>query len=116
MNKFNSNTQTTNKSNKSYHEQKPLIFVSELPLKKKQTIKRILLKYYHDYDLDIISEDGSSAIDDFMNSKISSIVGISADYEELNKIDYICQVFGGYKITAIYDGSDFQYTTYNFGK
>ena len=94
----------------SIHERKPLTFISQLPQKQQRTIRHELVKYYADYDLPI--ED----IDDIMNETIANMVGISSDYEELNKVDYILQIYGGYPITAIYDNDDFQYTMYNFGR
>ena len=91
----------------SRHEKKPLTFIAQLPKKQIKIIKHELIKYFYANNLPYY--------DEFMNAKISDIVGISADYEDLKKIDYICQVYGGYKITAFYDDNEFQYTTYNFG-
>lgn len=92
----------------SKHEKKPLTFIVQLPKKQLKTIKHELIKYFYNNNLPY-------EIDDFMDAKISDIVGISADYEDLKKIDYICQVYGGYKITAFYDDNEFQYTIYNYG-
>ena len=93
----------------SKHEKKPLTFIAQLPKKQLKIIKHELIKYFYNNNLPYYE------ISDFMDAKISNIVGISSDYEDLKKVDYICQVFGGYKITAFYDNNEFQYTTYNFG-